>query len=96
MNRHQRMTLASLLELIEHDEDLLDSLESQGLIERGTDETYEPVMVERVLVCRTLVREMEINWAGVEVVLHMREELLATRDAVAELVRRLRAAEASH
>jgi len=46
--------------------------------------------LETVRVVRTLVHELEVNWPGVEVILHMRTELIATRRQIAELARLLR------
>jgi len=45
------------------------------------------VDVDRVLVARTLVRELEIDWPGVEVILRLVTELAAARRRIAELER---------
>jgi hypothetical protein len=36
------------------------------------------------------VHELEVNWAGVEIVLHMRSQLVATRKQLAELAELVR------
>jgi hypothetical protein len=77
-------TLAALLELLEGDQELLQALTDHGIIAEGTYD-FGPEEVESVLVSRTLVREMGINWEGVEVILRMRRQLLMTRLRLAEL-----------
>lgn len=55
-----------------------------------------PEHFETTRVVRTLVHELEVNWAGVEVVLNTRAQLVATRrqlDELAALVRQLQSEE---
>jgi hypothetical protein len=40
-----------------------------------------------------LVSELEVNWAGVEVALHMRAQLVATQQQLAELAALVRRAQ---
>jgi hypothetical protein len=42
--------------------------------------------VEAARVAQVLVRELEVNWAGVEVALAMREQVLGLRRQMAELL----------
>ena len=74
-----------VLQALHGDEDLLSRLDELGLVERRA-EGYLPEEVERALVSYTLVRELGINWEGVEVILRLREELLATHRQVARLL----------
>ena len=74
-----------VLQALHGDEDLLGRLDELGLVERRA-EGYLPEEVERALVSYTLVRELGINWEGVEVILRLREELLATHRQVARLL----------
>jgi hypothetical protein len=74
-----------VLQALRGDEDLLSRLDELGLVERRA-EGYLPEEVERALVSYTLVRELGINWEGVEVILRLREELLATHRQVARLL----------
>jgi hypothetical protein len=80
---------ARLEELLAGDQALYAQLCEAGLVPRQ-DEELALDHLETARVVRTLVHELEINWAGVEVVLHMRTELLATRRQLAELAELLR------
>jgi MerR family transcriptional regulator/heat shock protein HspR len=81
------------------DDDLLDSLVGEGLIEVKHTLDEDVVIsfedAERLRVGAMLVRDMEVNLAGVEIILHMREELVAMQrqfheilETVAEEVRK--------
>ncbi|MBN1605980.1 MAG: hypothetical protein JW940_05075 [Polyangiaceae bacterium] len=88
------ITHVQVLRALQGDEDLLTRLVELGFVKRRV-EGYLPEEVERALVSYTLVRELGVNWEGVEVVLRLREDLLATRRQVAgllELMRELRSA----
>lgn len=77
-------TLAAMLELLEGDREFLQALTEHGIISDDTRD-FDPDEVESVLVSRTLVREMGINWEGVDVILRLRRQLLMTRMRLAEL-----------
>ncbi len=79
-----RFTYQGLLELVEGDHELIARLVEEGLIERRGDDRAM-VDVDRVLLVRTLWRELEIDWPGVEVILRLRDELQAARARIAEL-----------
>jgi len=87
-----RFTYQRLVELVGGDEELIARLVDEGEIQR-LDADQALVDVERVLVARTLIRELEIDWPGVEVILRLRNELVAARNRIAELEAALRAAE---
>lgn len=78
------ITAEALLEILEGDRELLDALIEHGIIAKEA-ECYGPDDVESVLVSRTLVRELEVNWAGVDVILRLRRQLLVTRLRLAEV-----------
>ncbi len=78
-----------VLQALQGDEDLLSRLVELGFMEHRV-EGYLPEEVERALVSYTLVRELDVNWEGVEVILRLREELLATRRQVARLLELMR------
>jgi len=81
--------LSVMIELIGDDPELLEILYEAGAIPRGA-ERLEETEVEAALVARTLVRELEVNGPGVEIILRLREELLAQRRQVAGLLALLR------
>lgn len=74
----------ALLELLEGDRELLEALVEHGILPRGAD-CYGPEDVETVLVSRTLVRDLDVNYAGVDVILRLRRQLLVTRMRLAEV-----------
>ena len=80
-----------LLELLEGDSAFLEECLRAGVVRvtRREDEVWAAEDVGRVLVARTLVRDLEVNWAGVEIILRMRGELLETRRQVEGLLRML-------
>jgi hypothetical protein len=55
------------------------------------DETRVLVDIDRVLVARTLYRDLEIEWSGIEVILRLCDELGSARRRIAELERQLAA-----
>ena len=82
---------ALLRNLLEQDDELLGRLCEAGFVPRD-DAALAPEHLETARVVRTLVHELEINSPGVEVIVRMRSELVATQRQVAELaelVRRL-------
>jgi hypothetical protein len=83
-----RFTKATLLLLLEGDEALYQRLREASLLPER-DEEIAPQHAEIARVAHTLVRELEVNVEGVEIVLRMRSELIASRQQVAELLRLL-------
>jgi hypothetical protein len=75
--------------LLAGDRELYVQLCDAGLVPRE-DSALAPEHLETARVVRTLVQELEVNWAGVEVVLHMRSQLVATRRQVDELAAMVR------
>jgi len=84
----RRIVRATILSVLEGDEDLYEQLLQQGLVPHD-ESTLGPSHVELARVTQTLVRELDLNWAGVEVVLRLRSELHETRSQVRELLRLL-------
>lgn len=74
----------SLQLLLAGDQELYAQLCEAELVPRD-EAALAPEHLETVRVARTLVRELEVNWAGVEIVLRMRSELVATRKQLGEL-----------
>lgn len=83
-----RYTYARLLELVEGDRELIAQLVEHGLIE-SRDEDRALVDVEHVLVARTLWRDLDVDWPGIEVILRLLDELGAARRRIAALERAL-------
>lgn len=79
---------ARLSELLADTPDLYERLRQEGLLPEDAALSHEHVETARVV--RTLIKELDVNWAGVEVILHMRTELIETRHQIAELARLLR------
>jgi hypothetical protein len=73
-----------LVELVGGDDELIARLVEEGEIQRFDDEVAI-VNVDRVLIAQTLVRELEIDWSGVEVILRLQDELAAARRRIAAL-----------
>ena len=76
------------------DDEMLREVTDEGLVEvRAPASGGEPLVsaedAERLRVIRVLMREMGVNLAGVEVILHMREDALSLRRQVDEMVRDL-------
>lgn len=80
-----RYTYQHLVELVGGDHELIARLVEEGEIVCRDEVAI--VDVDRVLVARTLVRELELEWAAVAVILRMRDELAAARRRIAELER---------
>lgn len=74
--------------ILEGDREFFQELVEHGLLGPSRAE-LSPVDVEMARLAHTLVRELEVNWAGVEIIVRMRRELLETRVELAELYRLL-------
>jgi hypothetical protein len=71
--------LAEVCERFAIDEELLRVVEAEKLVEIKHPADAEPVLApeqaERLRLVAVLMRELEVNVAGVEVILHMHEDL---------------------
>ncbi len=88
MSRHIREQ--SLLALLQGDQELYGRLRQSGLLPEDA-QALSTEHLELARVVHTLVHELEVNWPGVEVILHMRSQLFSTHRQVAELLTLLRA-----
>lgn len=79
---------ARLIEILEGDEELVVRLCEEGIVTERV-EGYLPEEVARVLVCRTLVRELDVDVSALEIILRLREDLLETRQQLALVAREL-------
>jgi hypothetical protein len=78
-----RFTYQHLLELVEGDQELIIHLVAEGLVERHDD--IVTADVDHVLLARTLWRDLDVEWPGIEVALRLVAELRAARLRIAEL-----------
>jgi hypothetical protein len=78
-----RFTYEHLLELVEGDHELIIHLVEEGLVERRDD--IVTADVDHVLLARTLWRDLDVEWPGIEVALKLAAELRAARRRIAEL-----------
>jgi hypothetical protein len=83
-------TRARVVEVLEYlglkDSSILEELRSEGLFE---EDWLEPDMAEELRVAASLIHDLGVNPAGVEVVLHMRRRLLALEELMERSLRRL-------
>ena len=92
------LKLAEAMELLGVDQEMFQMLEAEDLIhlKRTLDQDVliSAEDVDRVRVVRVLIEELDVNLAGVEVILHMREDMLAMRyqfdEILTTLVKELR------
>ena len=78
-----RFTYQRLVELVDDDHELIARLVEEGVIEVRDDDRVV-VDVDSVLAARTL-RELEVDWSGIAIILRLRDELAAARRRIAEL-----------
>ncbi|HVW26789.1 MAG TPA: hypothetical protein VHC69_15580 [Polyangiaceae bacterium] len=78
-------TLEALIAFLDGDREIVEGLERAGILEHHGSGTYSPEEIEHARVAHVLLRDLEVNWAGVEVILRMRSELLVTRRQLAEM-----------
>ena len=70
-----------IIEIFECDEGFIDRLEAEDLVqsveaESEPERVFPPEQVERIRIINNLMRELEVNLAGVEVILAMRENMI--------------------
>lgn len=80
-----RFDTTKVIQLLGGDEEFLRQAFDMGLLS-STAEAFGEDEVSQLLVARTLIRELEVNWPGVEIILRMRRELLATQRQMSELL----------
>jgi hypothetical protein len=90
-----RFTYQHLLDLVDGDRELIARLVEEGVIEQN-DDAVAVVDLDSVLVARTLVRELDIDWPGVDVILRLLRELAEARRRIAELEQTVTAKSRDH
>jgi DNA-binding transcriptional MerR regulator len=84
--------LAEIVQACDVPANFILALEQENLIRsvrRRRLKLYPLDQVDRVRVAHILVGEMGVNLAGVEVALHMREQIIGMRRELADVLRRL-------
>jgi hypothetical protein len=82
----KRARVEEVLALLGVDPALLDELRQEGLFE---EDWVEPDTAEELRIAASLVRDLGVNPAGVDVVLHLRRRLLVLEERMSESLRRL-------
>ena len=84
--------ITEIVEICEVTEEFVRALEREHLIrsvKRRRHKLFPVDQVDRIRVAQVLVHEMGVNLAGVEVALHMREQLIKMRREHFVLLHRL-------
>jgi hypothetical protein len=81
-----RIAYERLLALVDEDRELVALLLEEGVIEQHA-EGFTAIDLDRVMAAHTLMRELEVNLPGIDIILRLREELNAARRRLAELER---------
>jgi MerR family transcriptional regulator/heat shock protein HspR len=93
--RQGRYTISVAAELVSVHQQTLRHYERLGLVEpergKGDIRYYSHEDIERILQIRRLINELGVNLAGVEVVLHMRDQIQALQREYEETIDRLNA-----
>jgi|GEM_PF-1299082 len=92
--RERTVRRRELLALLDMDEDFLHLLEREEIIQIASEGIYSEEEVDSARLARTLMKELDVNLEGVEVILHMRKNMIEMqrhfKDLLQELSRRLR------
>ncbi|MDA1000829.1 MAG: MerR family transcriptional regulator [bacterium] len=87
--KDERFTISVVAEMFDIHPQTLRMYEREGLIEpsrsSGKTRLYSRGDIERLEVILTLTREMGVNLAGVDVIMELREKLMAAMNRVGEL-----------
>ena len=89
------MILHELLVVIGDDREIVEMLLDAGVLAAPLEREYTSDEAELARVARVLHRELDVNLAGVEVILRMREEMLALRRQMTEVLQKLQASRSS-
>jgi hypothetical protein len=84
--------LHELIAIIGDDREVVEQLLDAGVLPEPLERDYTEDEAELVRVAHVLLRELEINLAGVEVILRMRQEVLALRQQMADVIRTMQSA----
>jgi hypothetical protein len=81
-----------ILTLFGIDDEFLITLEREEIVhaDAATTGTFSEQMLERVRVAHNLVHELDVNLAGVAIILHMREQMSSLHSELEETATALR------
>jgi MerR family transcriptional regulator, heat shock protein HspR len=83
-------TISEVIRIFGISEYTICRIEAEGFIEarrqEGSRKVFTPEDLERIRVILALSRELGVNWAGIEVILHMRERMLEIQQQVDEIL----------
>jgi len=85
------LRVADIVAVCDVSAEFIRALEEENLIKsvrRRRLKCYPLEQVDRIRVAQILVREMGVNLAGVEVALHMREQIISMRRELAVILHR--------
>jgi len=88
----KHLRIQEIVKVCRVERDFILRLEREDVIHpviRQKKKLYPPDQVERIRVARLLVEEMGVNLEGTEVVLHMREQMIAMQRQFNEILRLL-------
>lgn len=84
------LKLVSVIAELGTDAEFVESLVKAEIVYVEHDRSGEALIslqdAERIRLVRLLIRDLEVNLAGVEVILHMRESMLAMHKQVDEIL----------
>jgi len=90
---HRYLRLAEVMRQLQVDAEFLRSLEAEDLVHPKRTSENDLVVsaedAERVRLARMLMRELEVNLAGVEVIMHMRESMVSMQQQFSEILEEL-------
>jgi MerR family transcriptional regulator/heat shock protein HspR len=83
-----------VIEIFDCEDDFLTQLESEDLIrsvrvESLPERVYTPEQMERIRIIRNLTHELDVNLAGVEVIMAMRENMIQMQGQFNEILESL-------
>ena len=84
-------TVTEVLELLEIDEGFVSDLEREEIIcptcrEPIDKRQYSSLEVEKLRLAKILMKEMDVNLPGVEIILHMRQNMIRMRKQFDEIL----------
>jgi MerR family transcriptional regulator/heat shock protein HspR len=83
-----------IIEIFEVEESFIDTLEAEDLVHAVPDastheKVFPPDQVERIRIINNLVNHLEVNLAGVEVIMEMRENIIRMQRQFDQILERL-------